>query len=841
MPNGIFGEVMFGQKNLYKYIGKKIIAILSYNENYSGTSNTICYVFPRFYQDDNNQWQLISVEDFLDYGSIAVHLIEKQDAENFVKEKGSLVTIKINKGNTDEHLFPQEKNGKYSYHMGFSSRYGKDKSQIWIEAFSERNKFYQLISANRPYHELSRLKLFQHEGPIFTSEILVYCDGSYYGPFSYEKKQDSYINITIKEESSLYKYVQKYDKYSIMDEQYDICDSNNNTLYSLVSVKYVDDIQPNAKLVDWLSDSGLIKAFTEVISSCRSSDQFLSEFGDFLQISASNITADRYKRLQSIMDRALNSKEFVRSSMEYILGNSDLKELFINNLPDDGDYIQSNISYRKIQNDNNELKEENDKLIKENSLLKERIGENVPEKNTSELEKIIEKLQSENKSMIELYGEVSYLEERKEILENNRLELIKECEQYEGKLNIIKTSITNSVEELKNEANIIAKQIDTKLLNNVLDAISSQQSNICLSQVNKDILVDLSAEEIIERVRNYFYDVNRNISYNDIVNYLICISQGFITTFAGEPGTGKTSLCSLLSNALGLSREDEYNRYTEISVERGWNSVKDFIGYYNPLTNKVEQSNADAFNTLEVINKELDINEEYAPYIMLLDEANLSPIEHYWANFLRICDRNSVTSRKLNLGGIINYNIPNHLRFLATVNFDHTTEELSPRFLDRSWIITLKPSFNITESNINVRKQDNIVSYSSLIKAFCDDTSEIEKSDIYFQNNEKWKKIQNIFNECNKPIMPRNLIMVNNYIKIACKYMEQQGNNRYVPLDFAISQKILPLINGNGDVYKRLVDMLIDETSELTLTNEHLERIKHMAEQNMDFYQFFAR
>ena len=30
-----------------------------------------------------------------------------------------------------------------------------------------------------------------------------------------------------------------------------------------------------------------------------------------------------------------------------------------------------------------------------------------------------------------------------------------------------------------------------------------------------------------------------------------------------------------------------------------------------------------------------------------------------------------------------------YVRFIATVNFDHTTEELSPRFLDRSWIITL--------------------------------------------------------------------------------------------------------------------------------------------------------
>lgn len=79
------------------------------------------------------------------------------------------------------------------------------------------------------------------------------------------------------------------------------------------------------------------------------------------------------------------------------------------------------------------------------------------------------------------------------------------------------------------------------------------------------------------------------------------------------------------------------------------------------------------------------------PYLFLLDEANLSSIEHYWSPFLRACDSFRGGSFELSLGGNHSFKVPSYLRFIATVNFDHTTEELSPRFLDRSWVVTLDP------------------------------------------------------------------------------------------------------------------------------------------------------
>ena len=832
---------MYTQENLQKYVGKKIIASLSFNENYEGSENTICYVFPQCYLD-NGQWQIVPKEDFLTFGSIVVHLVEKQNAKDFVNEKGKLVIIKINDADENSHLFPKsDKLGRYSYHMGFSSRWGRDKSQIWIESFSERYNFYQYIPANRPYNELSRLKLLQYPAPIYTSEILVLCDGYYYGPFSYEKKQDSYVTIRMKEEKGLFKYVHKYDRDSIESERYDIQDANKNIICSMVNVKDVAAIDTYSK-VDWLNDNELINFFIDTLNVCQFPEEQVELFRNFLQSKGANITEDRQKRLNDIINKAIATKDFARSMVQFIMKDDNLKDEFMKVLPDDGVYIQNNISYKKLKYDNEILTNTNEQLLSENDNLKNKLANYSSDIKSKSLQEEINKLKEENNRLINLHEDVSKLENIKEKLETETTLLQKDYNEYQHKLDIIKSSIKTSVLELRDEAQIISKQIDTKLLKDVLDTISSTETVKKIGNFEKRFLVDLSAEQIIDRVIKYFYSVGRPITHNEVVNYLICISQGFITTFAGEPGTGKTSLCNILSRALGLSRTDDNNRFAEISVERGWNSIKDFIGYYNPLTSRMEPSNVEAFNALNVLDKENDANESYAPYIILLDEANLSPVEHYWANFLRLCDANSTITHKLNLGGSLNYTIPQHLRFLATVNFDHTTEELSPRFLDRSWIITLKSNLHMSiKPSVDVPQEDSIVSFESLSKAFNSQEETLEQSDIYYQNNEKWKKIQSIFADNHKAIMPRNLIMVNKYIKIACKYMEQQSDNRYIPLDYAISQKILPLINGAGETYRQLIDRLIDETNELTQTYEHLERIKRLAEQNMDFYQFFAK
>ena len=287
-------------------------------------------------------------------------------------------------------------------------------------------------------------------------------------------------------------------------------------------------------------------------------------------------------------------------------------------------------------------------------------------------------------------------------------------------------------------------------------------------------------------------------------------------------------------------REDDNNRFVEVSVERGWTSHKDFIGYYNPLSKSMEISNREVFNALTILDgEERRRVEEIAPFFMLLDEANLSPIEHYWAAFLRISDFDSASVRTVNMGGQSILQVPNHLRFLATVNFDHTTEELSPRFIDRSWIISLAPEdINTGPATLQDSGPAKVVSFNSLLKAFSAKDQKMDKTIL-----EEWSEIQKIFSNNKMPIFPRNLKMVQNYFQVAFSCMDtSREENRFAPLDYAVSQKILPTLNGTGEKFGVLVDALLNRCSDkLPMCTRHLQRIQEAAENNLGFYQFFTK
>ena len=69
----------------------------------------------------------------------------------------------------------------------------------------------------------------------------------------------------------------------------------------------------------------------------------------------------------------------------------------------------------------------------------------------------------------------------------------------------------------------------------------------------------------------------------------------------------------------------------------------------------------------------------------------------------------------------------------------------------------------------------------------------------------------------------------------------QTPKNRFDPLDYAISQKILTTINGSGDQYKMLLQELKDGCSNMNHSSSHIDRMLKAAEDNYGFYQFFSK
>lgn len=104
----------------------------------------------------------------------------------------------------------------------------------------------------------------------------------------------------------------------------------------------------------------------------------------------------------------------------------------------------------------------------------------------------------------------------------------------------------------------------------------------------------------------------------------------------------------------------------------------------------------------------------------------------------------------------------------------------------------------------------------------------------------KWEEIQKVFKDYRHPIIPRNLKMVREYVTVASHCMERNtAETKLAPIDYALAQKVLPLINGmdKEDLVNRLIDVCKDG---MPKCHKHLIRMRESADMNMGYYQFFT-
>ena len=400
----------------------------------------------------------------------------------------------------------------------------------------------------------------------------------------------------------------------------------------------------------------------------------------------------------------------------------------------------------------------------------------------------------------------------------------------------------------------------SKMLRAAAEWENEQTNNQYVELTDKVASIQMSnktPEELIEYLCRVIQICRPNYSKNAIINIAICLTQGFLTVFSGEPGCGKTSICNIFGEALGLNKiadmiecpadsKEMVGRYVAVSVERGWTSKRDFVGYYNPLSKTFDKSNRRIYNALHQLDTEKRAGILKLPYIILLDEANLSPMEYYWSDFMNICDDLGPHS-KVNLGEDYVFGVPETLHFVATINNDHTTETLSPRLIDRAWIITL-PQLNLrdysslgNESNIPAEEVE-VISWKSLRDAFtpvkdeCFFTPELQKC---------YESVVAKLREKKFTVSPRIDIAIKRYWAIASKYFEMDDTKTVAPtiaLDYAIAQRILPKIGGNGEEFEKWLKEFssLCSSNGLNTSAAIVKDIIERGNQQMKYYQFFC-
>lgn len=836
-----------------QYKGKNILAWLFYNPNHEdlyGGVNRVCYVYPRVLIKGTD-YDLVKSDDFPTRGSIEVRVQGGYSAEDIYSKFGSLVNIRIN-GDPYPNF-----DGKNRYSLKYNQQYGRTSSEIWIEPFSGK-AFYQIIDVNSNIDQLqSDRSIPEPNCTVRTTLILLRCAGKLYGPFEYDTKEGTIILLGIKD----YQYsIGEYDAMTYNDDLLVIEDQDGEEALILIPKSSIPTPKECTIRYDWISEKTLIDSFIDSLctenSYTREQVRQLKDAVQKLIESGGNVqfTEERISKIQALLQSVDQKEAFVRSIVQYALEDENIKQALAEEVAANYfDQIQNKVAeISSVQKHVDELKIQEAALQKDIAALQEsaeitkEAESEEDSKKVSELTQELERLRAENKTLskkVDLREEIDKLTAERDRLKSDR---DKAKESYNQQLidnNELQKQFDSTLEMFKNKATQTTRILESKLLDKILRGIGDEPTVEVPVPFDCALLHKESMDyaDIIGRVTDFIHNkAHRDVTPNDVANYLICITQGFITTFAGEPGTGKTSLCNILAKALGLAANAPQKRFVDISVERGWSSHKDFIGYYNPLSKKMERSNGEVFDAFELMDTECDCdNSKIAPFIILLDEANLSPIEHYWAAFLRNCDFTSASNRSIPLGGVKSFKLPEHLRFLATVNFDHTTEELSPRFLDRSWVIMLEPTRIDDGIDEEIDNVEDMVSFGTMRDAFC--VAEDDAIDEVIQD--KWNAIQKIFRDHSLQIMPRNQKMVKNYCAVGCRCMERDTPaTKYAPLDYAFSQKILPTINGNGENYRLLIEDLLKECTvqNMPISAKHLERMKRVAESNMGFYQFFS-
>lgn len=858
--------------------------------------NSFYNIFPIF-EIKNNKLRMVESNEFPDYGNIPIHPYYNFSQKNYLANP--LWICKF----TDDELLDNTEYGlkvegaKYAKVKFNGDDLIKNNSIYEID----KEEIYEIVDVNGDILKDEIIEIAQE--PI-TEQVCIIKSGFIYGPFKYviDKNRNKFYITKKNTDYILKRYSIELNKEYI--HIYEDVQDNIKSYYSSITITlayFADKKNISAEEVDTINDVKLVDSLINNLQSRQSiniSDDKINEVKNIFSLVNDSLPKSRIEKLKEYLNNVSVTNSFVENELskilEGLLSNEDTKDFIADILIKNKEIGQRLENVKsvddEINNKKNELNNiemiissENEKLESIRKKINEAKNETISEElnNTeSELNNIRIQLNKKKNELAEiderykLYNDLDnakkMYKEFKEKAERAKDEYsmrIKDLSDQQKKLDNYEKTIEEKINSKLNSSEITYSIADNTFSEIVADEMikfsSNRREKIEESEIEKKVATKdkvnntngirvkkFNEDNLIDYIYNNMSKY-RNYEKNDIINMLICISQGFLTVFAGEPGVGKTTTCNYIARSMGLINNTDYLRYNEVSVEKGWTSKRDLIGYYNPLTKTFNKNNSRLFETFSILKNEAQNKIFDFPYFVLLDEANLSSMEYYWADFMNTCDLGKA-KRTINLGEEYVFEIPKTLRFLATINYDHTTEILSPRLIDRAWIILLESDMqNVKDmflerdtsstSYIENELDDKIILYDDFIKDFSIEQEDKLSATII-------PIIQSIYKEFNDfkfNISPRVNKMIKDYVIVGSKLFDTTGiinNKEIIALDYAVAQKLLPKISGEGIDFKEKfltnLKKIFDNHSMLRCKNI-IEKIISKGDLNMQYYQFF--
>lgn len=697
-----------------------------------------------------------------------------------------------------------------------------------------------------------------------------------YGPFEIFKSEKitakPYNKPLINVENH---YIVKLSKESLIANELYLSTNLEGDYTYIISFSLLNEkLKSSWEKIDYINNDSLLK---EVLSAAKKGEkQTIRSKQEIAKVQADIKEAYGKNSQQERVKRALDLLTEAEGTIDQQLNEFEI-------LVDDWTKSELGISYLK------QLKEKIEKFEQEKASLEERVSE---EKKKSDLLEL--SVSANQRNLVSLREEIKTLEQKKIVVEEEQKrrsleesdqnfrekeESLKKIEALLEKkikdLDLIEKLESLEVEERAIHRNIEKAKRESEQLQKDIKIFTDQLSNTNLRQTiieNNSLLKILKSGGVVEEtvddqyrpikistLKNNFTDqsgkgalikaITKKLNLNDrkkfeefeVANLLICVQQNLLTILQGAPGSGKTSTAISMAKALGLCSENESSsdHFLNIAVARGWVSSRDILGYYNSLKGCYQPAKTGLYQFLKAGD---DSRSSNALRLVLLDEANLSPIEHYWSDFIGMCDPEGVY-KSIDTGAStgqrsLTPNKNNNLRFLATINSDETTEPLSPRLLDRAPVINMDVLHTGFFEGVDDMELDGAVGMDVIKQCFDVNESKFKEINEFPSLNgfiELASKNEKSLGDAINLSM-RKRTAISNYLSAANEIMDE-----HIAQDYAISQFLLPLFKGD----KKGFDKRLNELKSIAIDNRFdrtkkiIDDVLERGDQYLNSYSFF--
>jgi len=484
--------------------------------------------------------------------------------------------------------------------------------------------------------------------------------------------------------------------------------------YHLVEADAFRDAVPaDAPSITLQTDENLILQLAKRFLTRSKRQQFRRLLEDFLEtVSAKGEQLDREEtetltRLSIAVDEELAVIDKLASAiLETGLLDSRietaLKERSQQYISENAARLQTEINAR-IEEEQNEL----ERLEKAHAAL----DDDLETVRQDKLRTLDTQLESRRREMETEFGE------REDRIQKQREELNRQGQVLSDNLSQVAIQIGENRDELVNQFLAISPLLEKLGLlpgGNIQPAASvSSVSNEEVTQPSFELPAfvakasaskaeDIDEETFFERFCQHAERSGFRYRNIDLLSFHVSVKCGGMTVLGGLPGTGKTSMPRIYSEALlGDDYEEKKARFLHVPVSPSWLDMRDLLGHVNSLDRCFQPSESYLYQTLVLAHEEFEHQRNNTGlYLVCLDEMNLAHVEHYFSGFLQVLERtegrrelrcfaeNSVLPSSA-FACWPKVNLPPSLRFIGTVNFDETTKQLSQRMLDRVNLITL--------------------------------------------------------------------------------------------------------------------------------------------------------